>query len=63
MEERLAVGRVVGLVVELREKKLGINDKTVTDTSDSMFLLQLMDFSEKRPLARRKDTHLGPFFT
>ena len=65
MEERLAVGRAVGLVVELREKKLSINDKTVTDTSDSILSASVRNFSEKRPLPRRQDTkrytHLGPF--
>ena len=54
MDGKFVVGHVAELVVELREKKLNINDKTVTDTSDSMFLLKLMDFSEKRPLARRR---------
>ena len=53
MDDKPVVGHVAGLVVELREKKLNINDKTVTDTSDSMFLLKLMDFSERKPLARR----------
>ena len=53
MDGKLVVGHVAELVVELREKKLNINDKTVTDTSDSMFLLKLMDFSERKPLARR----------
>ena len=53
MNGKLVVGHVAELVVELREKKLNINDKTVTDTSDSMFLLKLMDFSERKPLARR----------
>ena len=53
MNGKLVVGHVAELVVELREKKLNINDKTVTYTSDSMFLLKLMDFSERKPLARR----------
>ena len=53
MDGKLVVGHVVELVVELRENKLSINDKTVTETSDSMFLLKLMDFSEKRSLSRR----------
>ena len=53
MDGKLVVGHVAELVVELREKKLNINDKTVTDTSDSMFLLKLMNFSEKRSLSRR----------
>ena len=53
MNRKLAVGHAAELVVELRENKLSINDKTVTETSDSMFLLKLMDFSEKRPLASR----------
>ena len=63
MDGKLVVGHVVELVVELRENKLSINDKTVTETSDSMFLLKLMDFSERKPLARRgakKSAHMGP---
>ena len=53
MDGKPVVGHVVEHVVELRENKLSINDKTVTETSDSMFLLKLMDFSERKPLARR----------
>ena len=65
MDGKIVVGHVAELVVELRGKKLNINDKTVTDTSDSMFLLKLMDFSEKKPLASRGTkgklyTHMGP---
>ena len=40
MDGKLVVGHVVELVVELRENKLSISDKTVTETSDSMFLLK-----------------------
>ena len=66
MDGKLVVGHVVELVVELRENKLSISDKTVTETSDSMFLLKLMDFSERKPLARRgakgKLPTWAPFF-
>ena len=59
--KELAVMKAAELVIAFWWKKLSINIKPVTDTSDSIFSASVMDFSERRkPLSRRRKSDKYP---